>query len=159
MDAADVIYFGGGDVQRGMQVLEEKNMAEFMQELARQDKLIFGVSAGSIMLAKEWVRWQDPDDDDSVEIFPCLNIAPIVCDTHAEDDDWQELKILLQIAPADMTGYGIPSGTALKVLPDGTVEALGGNICRLAVIMGKLAGIRIFYQPEPYSLKLIVSCL
>jgi peptidase E len=132
LEVADVIYFGGGDVERGMQVLEEKNMVGFMQELARRDKLILGVSAGSIMLAKEWVRWRDPDDDNSVEIFPCLNIAPVVCDTHAEEDDWQELKTLLKIAPADMTGYGIPSGAAIKVFPNGTVEALGGTVCRFS---------------------------
>ena len=130
--AADIIFFSGGDVQRGMEVLQEKNMVGFMQELARKDKLIFGVSAGSIMLAKEWVYWQDPDDDDSVEIFPCLNIAPIVCDTHAEEDDWQELRTLLKIAPDDMNGYGIPSDAAVKVLPDGTVEALGAAVVRFS---------------------------
>lgn len=132
LEAADVIYFGGGDVERGMQVLEEKNMVGFIQELARQDKIIFGISAGSIMLAKEWVRWKNPDDDDSVEIFPCLNIAPVVCDTHAEEDGWEELKTLLKIAPADMTGYGIPSDAAIKVSPDGTVEALGTAVVRFS---------------------------
>ena len=130
LEDADVIYFGGGDVERGMQVLEEKNMVGFLQDLVRQDKVIFGISAGSIMLAKEWVRWKNPDDDDSVEIFPCLNIAPVVCDTHAEEDDWEELKTLLKIAPADMTGYGIPSDAAIIVLPDGKVEALGAPVVR-----------------------------
>ncbi len=128
LSAADIIYFGGGDVERGMQVLEEKNMIEFIKDLPRQEKLFFGISAGSIMLAEEWVRWRDPDDDSTVEIFPCLGIAPVICDTHAEEDNWQELKTLLQIAPTELTGYGIASDAAIKVLPDRTVEALGGKV-------------------------------
>ncbi len=128
LSAADIIYFGGGDVERGMQVLEEKNMVGFMKDLSLQDKLFFGRSAGSIMLAQEWVRWRDPDDDSTVEIFPCLGIAQVICDTHAEEDNWQELKTLLEIAPTDLTGYGITSDTAIKVLPDRTVEALGGKV-------------------------------
>lgn len=138
MEEADVIYFGGGDVQRGIEVLQEKDMVGFMQEIGRRDKLIFGVSAGSIMLAKEWVYWLDPDDDNSVRIFPCLGIAPVICDTHAEEDDWQELKALLRIASVDTAGYGIPSGGAIKVMPDGSVEALGEPAVRFNRQGGKI---------------------
>ena len=138
MEEADVIYFGGGDVQRGIEVLQEKDMVGFMQEIGRRDKLIFGVSAGSIMLAKEWVYWLDPDDDNSVRIFPCLGIAPVICDTHAEEDDWQELKALLRIASVDTAGYGIPSGGAIKVMPDGSVEALAEPAVRFSRQGGKI---------------------
>jgi peptidase E len=89
-------------------------------------KLFFGISAGSIMLAKEWVRWSDPDNDDTAEIFPCLGIAPIICDTHAEQDNWAELQTLLKLEKDDMKGYGITSGTAIKVYPNGEVVSLGG---------------------------------
>ena len=125
LESADIVYIGGGDVERGMQVLTEKKMVSFLQQLYGQGKLFFGMSAGSIMLAKEWVRWLDPDDDSTVEIFPCLGLAPVICDTHAEDDDWQELKTLLNMEMDNTKGYGIPSGAAIKVSPDGTIEALG----------------------------------
>ncbi len=138
LSAADIVYFGGGDVERGMQVLEEKNMVEFIKELSDRDKLFLGVSAGSIMLAKEWVRWSNPDDDSTVEIFPCLGIAPVICDTHAEEDDWQELKTLLQIAPEDLDGYGIASGAAIKVMPDKKVEAIGGRVFHFSRSFGKV---------------------
>ena len=39
---ADAIFMSGGDVEVGMQVLREKNMVGFIQELARQGKLFLG---------------------------------------------------------------------------------------------------------------------
>jgi peptidase E len=130
LKSADIIFISGGDVERGMQVLQEKNTVKFLQELYRQGKPFFGLSAGSIMLAKEWVRWTDPEDDTTAEIFPCLNIAPVLCDTHGEQDGWEELQALLGLEPDDTIGYGIVSGTAIKVFPDGKVEALGGSCHR-----------------------------
>ena len=126
--AADIVFISGGDVERGMEVLQEKGMVDFLFQLYQQGKPFFGVSAGSIMLAKEWIRWRDPDDDATAEVFPCLGLAPVICDTHAEEDDWQELKALLALKQDNVKGYGIPSGAAIKVFHDGKIEALGGAI-------------------------------
>lgn len=128
LESADAIFVSGGDVEAGMQILEEKNMAGFLTDLFKQGKILFGVSAGSIMLAREWVRWRDPEDDSTTELFPCLGITPIICDTHAEADDWEELKAALKLKEEDTRGYGIPSGSCLKVYPDGRMEALDGAI-------------------------------
>ncbi|MGA2671362.1 MAG: Type 1 glutamine amidotransferase-like domain-containing protein, partial [Dehalococcoidia bacterium] len=67
LKSADAIFMSGGDVEAGMRVLEEKNMMGFLIDLFKQGKVLFGVSAGSIILAREWVRWRDPDDDSSTE--------------------------------------------------------------------------------------------
>ena len=126
LDSADVVYVGGGDVDEGIRVLEKKNMASYLRRLYEDGKPFFGVSAGAIMLAKKWVRWRDSDDDSTAELFTCLGIAPVVCDTHAEQDDWEELKMALKLSEEDEKGYGIVSGTAIKVYPTGEVQAIGG---------------------------------
>jgi peptidase E len=128
LEAADIIFISGGDVEAGMDVLREKDLISFITGLHEQGKPFFGLSAGSIMLAKEWIRWRDPDDDATAEIFPCLDIAPVICDTHAEGDDWEELKALLALEKNGVKGYGLPSGNGIKVFPDGRVEALGGAV-------------------------------
>jgi dipeptidase E len=128
LSSADTVFISGGDVEVGMQVLEEKHMSGFLTGLFSQGKLFFGLSAGSIMLAKEWVRWRDPDDDSTAELFPCMGFAPVLCDTHAEADDWEELKAALQLEKDNTTGYGIATGTGIKVYPDGQVEAVGGPV-------------------------------
>jgi peptidase E len=128
--AADIIFISGGDMERGMEVLREKGMVDFLVQLYREGKPFFGVSAGSIMLAKEWVRWRDPDDDSTAELFPCLGFAPVICDAHDEENDWQELKAALKLEKDNVIGYGIVSGAAIKVFPDGKAEAQGNAIPR-----------------------------
>jgi hypothetical protein len=122
LQSADGIFFSGGDMEAGMQILKEKNMVGFFRDLVKKDKLFIGVSAGSITMVKEWVRLRNPDDDSTAELFPCLGLVPIICDTHAEEDDWEELKIALQLKGAGTHGYGITSGAYLKVYPDGRLE-------------------------------------
>ena len=76
LEASDLVFISGGDVEEGMRVLEEKGMTGFLRRLHRAGKLFFGISAGSIMLSRKWVRWRDPHDDGSAELFPCLGFAP-----------------------------------------------------------------------------------
>jgi len=130
LKASDLVLISGGDVEEGMRVLVEKEMTGFLHRLYRSGKLFMGVSAGSIMLARKWVRWRDPHNDESAELFPCLGLAPVLCDTHGEGDGWEELKTLLALSPTDATGYGIASGTAIVVRPDRTISALGGEVDR-----------------------------
>ncbi len=128
--SADAIFVSGGDVEAGMEVIEKKGITGLFCEQYEQGKLLFGVSAGSIMLAKEWVRWRDPDDDSSAELFPCLGVASVLCDTHGEADGWEELKAAVALSPDGALGYGITSNTCLKIGPSGDATALGGAIYR-----------------------------
>jgi cyanophycinase-like exopeptidase len=121
---SDVIFVSGGDVDLGMRVLERHGLPPLLAGLHEAGKPFIGLSAGSIMLSRAWVRWADPDDEVTAEKFPCLGLAPLLCDTHAEDDGWRELETLLRLA-APAKGYGIPSGAALHVAPDGSLSALG----------------------------------
>jgi peptidase E len=132
LESSDAIFMSGGDVEAGMEILEEKSLTGFLRDLYQNGKLFFGASAGSIMLAGEWVRWRDPNDDLSAELFPCLGLAPIICDTHAEGDDWEELKTALTLKEDNFRGYGIPSGACLKVSQGGKFEAVGGSVCQFA---------------------------
>jgi cyanophycinase-like exopeptidase len=135
---SDMVYISGGDVDKGMHTLKKRGMVNFLAELYREGKPLFGLSAGSIMLAKEWVRWRNPDDDTTAEVFPCMAFAPVLCDTHDEEGGWEELKKLLMLEKDSATGYGIATGTALKVFPDGRVEALGGAVHRYVRRSGRV---------------------
>jgi peptidase E len=138
LKSADVVYVSGGDVERGIRALVEKDMVKFLYELYQQGIPFFGISAGSIMLAREWIRWRDPEDDATAELFPCLGIAPVICDTHDEAADWEELKAALALKEDGARGYGLVSSTAIKVFADGKVEALGGAVHQLVRSGGKV---------------------
>jgi cyanophycinase-like exopeptidase len=130
LEAADIIFVSGGDVEVGMKILRERKLLAFIKELYTSGKPFLADSAGSIMLAREWVRWRDPNDDSTAEVFPCMAIAPVICDTHGEADNWEELIALLQLEKPATVGYGIVSGTAIRVTPDGNVAALTGAVNR-----------------------------
>ena len=130
LNEADAVFVSGGDVEGGINTLRTRGMLGIFAKLYRGGKLFFGASAGSIMLGAEWVRWDDPNDDSSTELFQCLGIAAVICDTHAEGDDWVELKAALQLKEAGTIGYGIPGGACLRVHPDGRTEALGKAVAR-----------------------------
>jgi cyanophycinase-like exopeptidase len=128
LESADMVFISGGDVEAGMEVLEERKILPFLRELFERGKPFFGSSAGSIMLGWQWVRWEDPDDDRTASLFPCMGLTPIVCDTHGETEGWEELRTLLRLTPKGTTGYGIPRGAGLCVHPDGMLEALGAPV-------------------------------
>ncbi len=125
LEESDMILVSGGDVEAGMEIVEERGMLQPLRDLYRAGKPYLGISAGSIMIARQWIRWEDEDDDSSARLFPCLGIADVLCDTHGEGDEWEELRALIALCPDGTAGYGIPTGAGLVVAPDGSLEALG----------------------------------
>ena len=148
LEASDLVFVSGGDVEEGMRVLNEKGMTGFLRRLYRSGKPFFGTSAGSIMLARKWVRWRNPDDNESAEPFPCLGLAPVLCDTHGEGEGWEELKALLALSPTGTIGHGITSGAAIVVEPDGALFALGGEVERFRKRTGGVVQIESLIPDE-----------
>ena len=130
VEDADVVFVSGGDVELGMGILGATALDEPLRRLAGAGKPFIGLSAGSIMLARSWVRWADESDDASAAPFPCLGLAPLLCDTHGEDEGWQELRTLLRLT-GEPSGFGIPAGAALAVGRDGSLAAMGRPVQQL----------------------------
>lgn len=125
LTGAHLVFVSGGDVEAGMRCLRRHALIPFLRQLHREGKPFFGLSAGSIMLARSWVRWKDPDDDSSARAFRCIGLAPVLCDTHAEEDQWEELKTFLRLLPVGSVGYGIPAGGGLRIHGRDRIAALG----------------------------------
>lgn len=105
---ADAIFLSGGEVEDGMRWLVLHGLVEFLKELRSRGTLFLGMSAGSIMMGTHWVRWEIPEDDTTAELFDCLGFVPTTFDTHAEDENWKELKMALTLQGPGARGYGIP---------------------------------------------------
>ncbi|MCL1829637.1 MAG: Type 1 glutamine amidotransferase-like domain-containing protein [Oscillospiraceae bacterium] len=105
---ADIVLLSGGEVEDGMNLLEKRGLIGFIKDMYAGGKRFIGMSAGSIMMGSHWVRWEKPEDDATAELFDCLGIVPAVFDTHAEDEDWKELKTVLRLLGDGSRGYGIP---------------------------------------------------
>ena len=120
---ADAVFVSGGDVAEGMEALHAQvGIIACLRERFAKGVPFMGLSAGSIMLARGWVRWADgAADTDPGSLFACLGFAPIYCDVHGESDGWCELKSLLRLLPKETVGYAIRAGGALRVC-EGVVE-------------------------------------
>ncbi|MCC6524617.1 MAG: Type 1 glutamine amidotransferase-like domain-containing protein [Polyangiaceae bacterium] len=130
---ADLVFFTGGDVERGMQLIEQRGLGPYLRELALQGKPMEGISAGSILLGRSWVRFPDGDEA-RAERFACLGIVPCSFDTHGEGDGWEELLQLARLLahdPAEREVYGIPSGGCAR-WQGGALAALGEPLARFA---------------------------
>ncbi len=57
---ADAILVSGGDVEEGMRVLGEKDLTPLLRAHYDNGTVFVGLSAGSIMLSRQWVRWRIP---------------------------------------------------------------------------------------------------
>jgi peptidase E len=135
----DLVFMSGGDVELGMNLLNERGVADELRSLAKSGKPFLGISAGSIMTCKQWVRFPG-DDDAKAEPFDCLGIAPVHMDAHSEADNWPELRTLVRLlakSDAEAVGYGVPSKGCLRVevAAEGKpkLKALGAEVARIGV--------------------------
>ncbi len=88
------------------------------------------MSAGAIMLGERWIRWPNPHaGDEEAETYECLALVPFTVDTHGEGDDWREARSYAAVRARELgkeaRAYGVPSGGALVVDPQGKIAAQG----------------------------------
>lgn len=122
LSLADAVFVSGGDVVEGMEnLLAQGGMIAELRKRFEAGVPFMGVSAGSIMLSRGWVRWAAEAGGQDT-LIECLGFAPVYCDVHGEADGWGELKALLRLLPKEAVGYAIRAGEALRIC-DGIVEA------------------------------------
>lgn len=124
--AADLVFFTGGDVERGMQLVDERGLAPYLRALAAEGKPMEGISAGAILLGRRWIAFPARG---APRPFACLGVVPAALDTHGEADGWSELRELARRSPAGDAVHGIPSHGAARW--DGVrLHALGRPLAR-----------------------------
>jgi cyanophycinase-like exopeptidase len=142
IDAADLVFVGGGDPVAGARLLVASGADAWIRAAHARGTPCVGVSAGSIMLCGWWAAWPDDPDEDAPhhggELVSCTRVLPdLVVDCHAEHDKWEELKLVRGML-RDRLGeeqlprlLGLPTGTGIIVAPDGSIESVGGPPYRL----------------------------
>jgi hypothetical protein len=124
--AADLVFFTGGDVERGMALIEDRALAPYVRALAAAGKPMEGISAGAILLGRHWVRFPERGEP---EVFACLGIVPASFDTHGDADGWSELRELARRTRDEDVVYGIPSH-GCAVWDGATLRARGAPLAR-----------------------------
>ena len=125
LSEADCIFLSGGEVEDGIVLLKKAGLDVFLTELYNAGKIFFGVSAGCIMMGRNWVHWDVEDDDSTASLFDCLNFVPMTFDTHCEDEDWKELKCAVRLMGEGAKGYGLSTNGFFSADPEGHLEVFG----------------------------------
>ena len=136
--SSDIIFLSGGEVEDGINWLVKHRLVDFLRELYIGGKQFIGMSAGSIMLGSKWVRWENPDDDNTAELFDCLGFVPEIFDTHAEDEGWKEIKTALRLMGSGAGGYGIPSGGAIYADSSGRIDNIEKEVLTFINVKGEI---------------------
>lgn len=131
IESADLVFISGGDVELGMKGLARGGIISLLEKKYSAGTPFFGLSAGAIMLCRQWVAWSDSEDDSTARLFDCLGFADLFCDVHDESCDWEDLRMLLKLSGEGAIGYGIRTGGALRVDPGGAIEIISGKVDRL----------------------------
>lgn len=132
---ADLLYFTGGDHFLLVRAAGESALTELLRRRFNEGAVVGAYSAGAIAIGAFWPEWPEPPRPDlpeeGAQLVPCLALNErVICDFHAEEDDWEELKTCLRLLHArdsskNWTGYGVPTRGAIRILRTGQVELLG----------------------------------
>jgi len=164
LEDCDVVFVSGGDVEAGMNVLRERGVLPIFRALGRAGRPMIGLSAGSIMLSRAWVRFPEHDDEGGAlrsrtkksvtpALFRCMGLAPVYVDAHAEEDRWAELRVLLGLVAASgearAVGYGLTCKGGIRLEPAEAgvkVVAFGTPAPRFVVRGGRVLASRPLVQ-------------
>ena len=135
---ADIVFLSGGEVEDGIVWLEKYGLDSFLIDMYHEGKLFIGTSAGAIMMGQHWVHWDIEGDDSTSRLFPCLNLVPFVFDTHAEKEDWVELKCALRLLGPGVKGYGLSAGGFFSADENGRFTCFRNDVALFRNSDGKI---------------------
>jgi len=125
IEEADLILLAGGDVEKGMSFLKHKGMTELIVKRYMEGAVLIGISAGAVQLGSCGFK----DDENSEYLFKSnlietIKLIPFAVSVHCENDNWRELKVIINLSEGRERGIGIPSGAGMIYHSDHTVEPI-----------------------------------
>jgi hypothetical protein len=119
IEDADLIVLSGGDVDRGWRTFEQNGLKELVPRKRFDGAILMGVSAGAIQLGLGCLSTSAQPKQ--IDMF---RFAPFYVGAHDEENDWWDLRALVNLSQADTRAIGIPAGGGAVYQSDGTLEPL-----------------------------------
>ena len=119
IEDADLILFSGGDVERGWRAFEQNGLKELVPRKRFDGAILMGVSAGAIQLGLGCLS--SAAQPKQIDMF---RFAPFYIGAHDEENDWFDLRALVNLSQADTRAIGIPAGGGAVYQSDGTLEPI-----------------------------------
>jgi cyanophycinase len=126
LENAELIVLSGGDVERGWQVFEQNGLKELVPRKRFDGAVLLGVSAGAVQLGLGCLS--NAAQPKSLDMF---RFAPFYVGAHDEENDWWDLRALVNLSQADTRAIGIPAGGGAVYQSDGTLEPIRKHLTEL----------------------------
>jgi hypothetical protein len=126
LEEADLVLLAGGDVEHGWRVFERNGLKDVISRKRYNGSTIVGVSAGAVQLGLGALT--DAPQPKKLDQF---GFAPFYVGAHEENDDWWNLRALVNLSQPGVRGIGIPMGGGLVYWPDGTLEPIRQSLIEL----------------------------
>jgi hypothetical protein len=126
IEDADVILLSGGDVERGWRTFEQNGLKELVPRKRFDGAILIGVSAGGVQLGLGCLS--NSAQPKQIDTF---RFAPFYVGAHDEENDWWDLRALVNLSQTDTRAIGIPAGGGAVYQSDGTLEPIRKHLTEL----------------------------
>ena len=127
IEEADLILLSGGDVERGWRTFEQNGLKELLPRKRFDGAILMGVSAGAVQLGLGCLS--NSAQPKQIDMF---RFAPFYVGAHDEENDWWDLRALVNLSQTDTRAIGIPAGGGAVYQSDGTLEPIRKHLTELA---------------------------
>lgn len=126
IEEADLILLSGGDVERGWRTFEQNGLKELIPRKRFDGAILIGVSAGAIQLGLGCLS--NSAQPKQIDMF---RFAPFYVGAHDEENDWWDLRALVNLSQSNTRAIGIPAGGGAVYQSDGTLEPIRKHLTEL----------------------------
>ena len=126
LEEAHLIVLSGGDVERGWRTFEQNGLKELLPRKRFDGAILMGVSAGAVQLGLGHLS--NAAQPKPLDMF---RFAPFYVGAHDEENDWWDLRALVNLSQSDVRGIGIPAGGGAVYQSDGTLEPIRKHLTEL----------------------------
>lgn len=119
MEDANLILLAGGDVELGWRTFEQNGLKEMIPRKRFDGAVLMGISAGAIHLGLGALSTSAQPKQ--IDMF-CF--APFYLGAHDEENDWFDMRALVNLSQSDARAIGLPAGGGAVFYSDGTLEPL-----------------------------------
>lgn len=119
LDEANLILLAGGDVEHGWRVFERNGLKDLILKRRYDGSVLVGISAGAVQLGLGTLT--EASQPKKLDTF---GFAPFYVGAHEENDEWWNLRALVNLSQPGVRGLGIPMGGGAIYWPDGTLEPI-----------------------------------
>ncbi len=123
LEKADLILLAGGDVERGWHAFEGNGVKDLLLRKRYDGSTLIGVSAGAVQLGLGALTDAFQPDLQTKKL-DLLGFAPFYVGAHEEEEEWWNLRALVNLSSNGARGIGLPKGGGAIYRPDGTLEPI-----------------------------------